>query len=628
MRTAFLGWFAFLGLLGCNFIDDFGRFTFDEDAAVALDADIDGGHTTDGAMDAHDATIDSGIADAAICEDRCSEGQTECRGTHIVTCGVSLTGCLDWGPELMCQTPPPVECIDDVLRSTPSSGVCASDVCVYASQIDITCSHGCAGRSCTLELDLYAKASNADPEDLFGVAVAISADGTTMAVGASEEASVGRGVDADPTNNTGDRNGAVYVFRRSAGGSWIQEAYIKASNTSNADYFGEAVALSADGSTLVVGAWGESSSARGINGERDNDDAMWSGAVFVFERAADGRWSEEAFIKASNADPDDRFGSAVAISHDGTVLAVGAWGEDSAAGGVNGNQDSNTLRQSGAVYLFRRGASETWNQEAYFKASNPDPGDNFGWSLALSGDGAMLAVGAWNESSPARGIDGDQNNGQLDTGAVYVFRAIASDWMQEAYVKASNTDAGDGFGYSVSLSADGTVLAVGARFEDSTARGIGGDESMNSAAGSNTGAVYVFRRSAETWAQEAYVKSSNPRATDRFGWSVSLSPDGTRLAVGSPFEDSAARGTGGDQESSAATDSGAVYLFRWSSGWVQEAYVKASNTDANDEFGCAVALSSDVLVVGARKEDSGARGIDGDQTSNSSRDSGAVYVYR
>lgn len=649
---------ASLAVGGCSFIDDFGRFTFSDDARNELDGDVD----VDGSIpvawdaDAHGA-IDAGATDAdspvdassridmgtvpdgsvvldgaSSCEDLCAEGRTECRGAFIVTCGVSSTGCLDWGPERLCRTPPPAECVDGVLRSYPVAGTCASGACTYAPPTDISCGLGCAGQSCTLALDLYAKASNADPEDLFGVSVALSADGTTMAVGASEETSTARGIGADQNSNTGDRNGAVYVFRRSAGGSWSQEAYIKASNTGNADYFGEALALSANGATLVVGAWGESSSARGINGDQNNDDAMWSGAVYVFQRSTGATWTQEAFIKASNADERDRFGHAITLSADGAMLAVGAFGEASAAGGVGGNQDSNAARDSGAVYVFRRSAGGSWMQEAYIKASNPDGGDYFGYSVALSSDGATLAVGAWSESSAARGINGDgSNDSSLSSGAAYVFRRNAGSWTQEAYVKASNSDSGDNFGYSVALSADGAMLAVGARGEDSTARGIGGDESANSAVGSSTGAVYVFRRVAGSWAKEAYVKSSNSQEGDRFGWSVALSADGARLAVGAPLEDSDARGTGGAQESNAAIDSGAVYVFRRSTSaiWAQEAYLKASNTGSGDEFGRQIALSGDgtTLAVGAIHEDSAARGIDGDQAGNSHPDSGAAYVY-
>ncbi len=128
----------------------------------------------------------------------------------------------------------------------------------------------------------------------------------------------------------------------------------------------------------------------------------------------------------------------------------------------------------------------------YFKASNTETGDQFGWSVALSADGNTLAVGARYEDSSATGVGGDESNDSAaDSGAVYVFvQDDGGTWSQQAYVKASNTGAHDYFGTAVALSADGNTLAVGARYEDSNATGVGGDESDNSAA--DSGAVYVF----------------------------------------------------------------------------------------------------------------------------------------
>src|SRR5690606_34801582 len=106
--------------------------------------------------------------------------------------------------------------------------------------------------------------------------------------------------------------------------------------------------------------------------------------------------------------------------------------------------------------------------EAYIKASNTGEGDQFGYSVSLSGD--TLAVGAYFEDSAAIGVNGDQaDNSAGASGAVYVFRRSGGVWTQEAYLKASNAEAGDLFGYSVSLSGDS--LAIGAQREDSAAIG-------------------------------------------------------------------------------------------------------------------------------------------------------------
>ena len=258
----------------------------------------------------------------------------------------------------------------------------------------------------------------------------------------------------------------------------------------------------------------------------------------------------------------------------------------------------------------------------YVKASNTDADDAFGWSVSLSGDGNTLAVGAWFEGSNATGIDGNQaDNSAFQSGAVYVFTRSGVTWTQQAYVKASNTDADDSFGRSVSLSGDGNTLAVGAWREGSNATGIDGNQADNSAGGS--GAVYVFIRSGGAWSQQAYVKASNTGAGDGFGWPVSLSGDGNTLAVGAWREDSNATGIDGNQADNSSNDAGAVYVFTRSGvTWTQQAYVKASNTDAFDEFSYLVNLSGDgnTLAVGSPGEDSNAIGIDGNQADNSAGD--------
>jgi len=134
--------------------------------------------------------------------------------------------------------------------------------------------------------------------------------------------------------------------------------------------------------------------------------------------------------------------------------------------------------------------SATFDNCAYIKASNTDAGDFFGTSVALSDDGNTLAVGAFFEENFFSGINGDQsNNGALNSGAVYVFTRTGDVWSQEAYVKASNTGAGDFFGRTVSLSGSGITLAVGAPEEDSNAVGVNGDQTNNSAL--DSGAVFV-----------------------------------------------------------------------------------------------------------------------------------------
>ena len=396
----------------------------------------------------------------------------------------------------------------------------------------------------------------------------------------------------------------------------VPSLYGKASNTGAGDQFGWSMSLSGD--TLAVGAPYESSNATGVGGNQNNTMATGSGAVYVFARTGTV-WAQQAYIKASNTGANDQFGYSVSLA--GDTLAVGAPLEDSNATGIDGNGANNTATDSGAAYVFTR-TGTTWAQQAYVKASNTGMMDYFGYSVSLSGN--TLAVGAYGESSNATGIGGNQaDNTSSFAGAAYVFTRSGTTWTQQAYIKASNTDSVDYFGYSVSLSGD--TLAVGASFEDSNATGVGGAQGDNTLA--DSGAVYVFSRSGTTWTQQAYLKASNTGASDYFGFSVSLSGD--MLAVGAYGEDSNATGIGGDGSNNSIGGSGAAYLFtRNGTTWSQRAYIKASNPGNNDYFGYGLSLSAGTLAVGAYGEASNATGFLGDQSNNTLASSGAVYLFQ
>jgi len=326
--------------------------------------------------------------------------------------------------------------------------------------------------------------------------------------------------------------------------------------------------------------------------------------------------------KASNPGENDRFGTAVAISGDGLTLAVGVSAEDSSS---SSNQANNSAEDAGAVYVFTQSSIGVWMQQAYIKASYIDINDNFGFSLSLSEDGNVLAVGAPNESSSAAGINGDEiNNEAPSSGAVYLFQRSGSGWSQSSYIKASNAEATDVFGYSVELSRDGSTLAVGAINESSDATGIDGDQDNNSAYLS--GAVYVFFKKDDIWRQQAYVKASNPDSLDRFGRQVALSNNGDTLVVSSTVESSGSN----DQTDNSAPNAGAVYIFtRINNNWIQQAFLKAENVGASDRFGYSIAISADgqMIAVGAPEEDSNAIGVDGDSVNNAADNAGAVYQF-
>lgn len=480
----------------------------------------------------------------------------------------------------------------------------------------------------------YIKSTDTDEYDFFGLSVALSGDGNTLIVSKNGEDSNATGINGDQTNNLAVESGAVYVFIRISG-VWSQQAYIKASNTEAFDYFAWNVALSGDGNTLAVSAYNESSNAIGINGNQTDNSSASSGAVYIFIRSGT-TWTQEAYIKASNTDDDDGFGGSLALSANGNTLVVGALGEDSNATGINGNQTDNSEFASGAAYVFTR-IGNTWNQQAYIKSSNSHNNDQFASSLALSSDGNTLAVVSFNESSNATGINGNQNSNSVPgSGAVYVFIRTGTVWTQQAYIKASSTDFMDQFGWSVAISSDGNTLAVGANGEDSTATGINGNQTNDSA--TDSGAAYLFIRSGTTWTQEAYIKASNTEISDTFGTCVALSGDGNTLAISALGEDSNATGINGDQANNLIADSGGSYIYkRLGTTWTQEAYIKASNTGIDpwgsplgEYFGYSMALSDDgkTFAVGAAFEDSESTGINGNQTNDFASDSGVVYVYK
>jgi trimeric autotransporter adhesin len=413
--------------------------------------------------------------------------------------------------------------------------------------------------------------------------------------------------------------------------------YFKAANVNGGDVFGSAVALSADGTTLAIGAKGEDSAATGIDGDPTDNSAPAAGAVYVFVRSGSGSaWVQQAYIKASNTERSDLFGAQLALSADGSTLAVAAHAENSNAAGLDGNQLDNSAPDAGAVYVYAR-LNSAWTQQAYIKASNTDANDAFGFAVSLSSDGRTLAIGAPLEDSVATGVNGNQaNNSARDSGAVYVWSRSGGAWSQQAYIKASNTGTIDFFGTAIDLSNDGSTLAVGASDEDSRATGVNGVQSDNSVF--NSGAVYVYVRVGSVWTQQAYIKASNTSRTDYFGTAVALSGDGAALAVGAEYEDSGAVGVNGNQSDESAQDAGAVYLYaRAGTSWTQQTYIKASNTGAGDRFGHAIALSNDgaTLAVGATAkfgggafgESSAAVGINGDETSDAIVGSGAAYVF-
>lgn len=462
-------------------------------------------------------------------------------------------------------------------------------------------------RASELELAHYLKASNTDEEDRFGQAVAIDDD--TLVVGAPSENSNATLINGDQSDNQAGSSGAVYVFRR-AEGTWAQEAYIKASNTDTGDNFGEAVAI--EGDILVVGAPGEDGGAREVDGNAFNNARTDSGAAYVYRRSGT-TWAFDGYLKASNADEGDAFGASVALR--AGAIVVGAPNEASRARGVGADQENNDGTGAGAAYLFRS-RDTGWQQEVYFKAENAEAGDRFGETVALeegvvvvgapaeASDGSSpnnndasfsgaayvfrfsggswsqeaylkasnahgfdgfaesismfgntLVIGASSEDSGSTNVDGDRlNDDEPGAGAAYVYVYESGDWLDAAYLKATNTGSGDSFGKSVSIS--GGFIAVGAINERGTSTEVNGPDNDDE---TSTGAAYLYHFEEGSWKTHAYVKPPVFRNDGYFGTSVAVG--GGTLAVGFIRESGSAKGVDGPLSPATTDSSGAVFTF-------------------------------------------------------------------
>jgi hypothetical protein len=353
-------------------------------------------------------------------------------------------------------------------------------------------------------------------------------------------------------------------------------------------------------------------------------------------------WVLEAYLKAPNAEAGDLFGL---LSIDIETIVVSALNEDSLQTTItNGTlvQSSDTASDLsvGAVYVFKR-TGNTWVNEAFLKAPNAEggvsgTGDGFGRSVGISGDTIVVGTDSEdsNQTTITNGSTASSDNSATNSGAAYVFRRTGSTWVNEAYLKAPNTGANDAFGQSVSIAGD--TIVVGARNESSNQTTItNGTTASSDNSAPQAGAAYVFRRTGNTWVNEAYLKAPNAGAGDNFGFPVAISGD--TVVVGARLEDSdqttITNGTTASIDNSAA-DSGAAYVFRRTgTTWANEAYLKAPNAEAGDRFGQSVAISGNTIVINAPNEDSLQTTITNgtivqasDQASNTSV--GAVHVFK
>lgn len=483
-------------------------------------------------------------------------------------------------------------------------------------------SGGVGGSVNTLDIGLFAddvSLVDFDPEETeYGVTVGFLATVLTVRIAPSDSARVsweGLVMPLDESGalrielaagNTGalvveaDDRTYTFMIRRDALDAFTQRQFIEVAMLSGVDF---SHSMDVSGGTLVVGA-----------PETDS-----GGRAFVFVEEGGG-WSLQATLFGRETDTGDGFGRSVGVS--GETIVVGAYKEEGGATRINGDETNNDLREAGAAYVFvRQGAS--WQQQAYLKPSNTGQGDWFGDAVAIEGN--TVVVGAPNEDGNGTGVDPEETDTILRSGAVYVFTREDTTWRQEALLKASNTGELDRFGDAVAISGD--TIVVGADAEDSSAPGVNPIQDNDIA--TNSGAVYVFARNGGSWEPQAYIKASNPGNGDTFGESVAVSGD--TIVVGSPREDGSGTRVNPNANDN-LEEAGAAYVFaRNGSQWVQQAYLKSVNgsvlSPPGDLFGRGVAIFGDTIVVGAPDEDSAATGIGGDSADNSRTDRGAAYLY-
>jgi len=361
-------------------------------------------------------------------------------------------------------------------------------------------------------------------DDHSGYSISLSADGARVAISAIQN------------DGNGDQSGHVRVYQWS-GVAWTPLG-ADIDGEASRDFSGESVSLSADGNRLAIGT-----PQNDGNGDQSGDVRVyqWSGAAW-----------QQLGADINGEVSEDHSGFSISLSADGNRLAIGA-----------AHNDGNGV-SSGHVRVYQW--SEAAWQQLGADIDGEAPADNSGTSVSLSADGNRLAIGATLN-------DGNGNR----SGHVRVYQWSGAAWQQfGADIDGENS--GDSSGNSVLLSADGTRLAIGA--SNSGAFLIG--------TGYQSGHVRVYQWSGTSWTQLG-TDINGEASGDHSAYSISLSTDGNRLAIGAPHNDG-----NGDE-------SGHVRLYQWSgSAWTQFS-VDIDGKSANDQSGHSVSLSADGswLAIGA-----------------------------
>jgi len=314
-------------------------------------------------------------------------------------------------------------------------------------------------------------ASDAASGAWFGYSVAIS--GNTAVIGANVA-----------TVNSKSYAGQAYVFTNN-GGTWSQTAILNATDVEEEASFGQSMAISEDGDTVLIGAYHATANSK-----------FYAGQAYVFTRNS-GTWSQTAILNASNAGNMAQFGNSAAISGDGNIAIIGAnWAS------------VNSKDEAGQAYVFTRN-SGTWSQTAILNATDAAAYAYFGYSSAISGDGNTVVIGA----------HGAAVNTKSSAGQAYVFTKNGGTWSQTAILNATDAAASAYFGYSSAITDDGDTAVIGAY--SATVRGK-----------SEAGQAYVFTNNGGTWSQTAILNATDAAASAEFGYSVAISDDGGTALIG------------------------------------------------------------------------------------------------
>jgi hypothetical protein len=394
----------------------------------------------------------------------------------------------------------------------------------------------------------------------FGQGVALSPDGSVMAVGASatvelftrsagqwqwaqtlsfQTASYPRPVVSDEGtllvgmlghDGAFDDQGLVQVFSRTPSG-WTQADEWNPPVPRYLGNFGAFLGISRDGTVAVVGEY-----------------VSPNGGSFHVYRKTGGTWARETTIEPEHSQPGGLFGVQAKISADASTIVVGAQYERS--GSLTDETDTSTANAGAAfVYGYDTGAG-TWTKRAYLKAPVPGVADLFGASTAISGDGDTVVIGARNASAA----------GVSRAGIAYVFRRNAGTYALAQTISAPQPTLNGTFGgFGLALTPDGTVMAIAARGDSSSGTGVDADATQGAAL--TAGAVHLYRLAGAQFAHTRYLKAPNTGSGDSFGDVLDIAADGRTIAVGAMGEASAASGIGGDQADNSGANRGAAYLY-------------------------------------------------------------------